>query len=93
MVAWAEHAPLDACRRSEARIKKETLKRRAPDPPWEFAFNRNRTRRGRLAFSGETELRLAATDEDVAMLVMRYAVILAEECARGASTDHEKHSE
>jgi hypothetical protein len=77
-VVWQQDGPLDACRESEARIKAETASALAHQIPWAFAARPDRTRRGRPAFSGETELRAARTDADVEVLRLRYASIFAE---------------
>jgi hypothetical protein len=76
-VVWTGTAPLTTCRESEARIKRETRALRAPTPPWAFAARPDRTRRGRPAFSGETELRLVRSADHLDEIRRRYEAILS----------------
>ena len=81
-IVWSQDAPLDACRRAESRIKKDTVNIKCNTPPWDFAANIHRTRRGRQAFSGESELRTVPQEADISNLCAQYASILDSEITK-----------
>ena len=83
-VEWCCSAALSACRRSEARMKAASAPRRiqAWQVPWEHAAAPLRQRRGRPAFSGESELRCALTQGELTEICESYARILQEEVSR-----------
>ena len=47
--------------------------------PWSHAANQNRRRRGKLSFSGKSELRYAATADAVQVMCERFDQIMREE--------------
>jgi hypothetical protein len=77
-VAWSRTGPLTACRAAEARIKRSTRAARAA-PPWEFARDQQRQRRGRPAFSGHTELRHARDPRELEAIRAAYDAFLTAE--------------